>query len=180
MKKVSVFLLASAILLAVPTTTHAATPLYKPLSSYGYTGVPNISVTLPDEYKEGINQSVKDAMEENANESLETPVITNASYHHKTYYYGDFNQLKIEWDGVNDAASYEVKITKADGTTKIYTTSKNYLCVKQNADDFVTGCLKMKVDSGWESAKVRIRAINGETYSSWTEETSISCNIIHI
>ena len=49
------------------------------------------------------------------------------------------------------------------------------------ADEFVTGCLKQKVGTNWESATVAVRAVkdNGSVYSLWSEKAAISCNAIH-
>ena len=55
-KKVKVFvalLMVMTLTLGITTTAFSVTPKYKPLSEYGYTGVPDIDVKIPEEYQAG-------------------------------------------------------------------------------------------------------------------------------
>ena len=165
-KKLIVMSLATTMLLGSTLTAHAATPQYKPLSEYGYTGVPKITVKLPDSYQTGISNAVEDAVKDLDIKLLNTPTITRATYIHSNVFYLK-NRLNIQWNAVDDATSYEIKITKADGTEHVYTTTNNYLTVNQGTN--------------WESATVAVRAVkdNGSVYSLWSEKAAISCNAIH-
>ena len=63
-KKVKVFvalLMVMTLTLGVTTTAFAVTPKYKPLSEYGYTGVPDIDVKIPEEYQAGIDKAAEEA-----------------------------------------------------------------------------------------------------------------------
>ena len=60
--------------------------------------------------------------------ALGVPTVTTAKYVHKTPYYGMKAHLEISWEEVEDAESYEVLITKADGETITYTTDGTSLC----------------------------------------------------
>lgn len=109
-------------------------------------------------------------------DALPAPEITKATYCHKNAAYSGFdNHLQILWDAVDGADSYEVEITKADGTVDTYTTSGPCLYEK-------TDCPKVYVadTSTWESATVRVRAVAGEDAGAWSEAVKISCNAIHI
>lgn len=78
-KKIIVMSLATTMLLGSTLTAHAATPQYKPLSEYGYTGVPKITVKLPDSYQTGISNAVEDAVKDLDIKLLNTPTITRAT-----------------------------------------------------------------------------------------------------
>ena len=108
-------------------------------------------------------------------DALPAPEITKATYCHKNAAYSGFdNHLQILWDAVDGADSYEVEITKADGTVDTYTTSGPCLYEK-------TDCPKVYVadTSTWESATVRVRAVAGEDSGDWSDAEKISCNAFH-
>lgn len=60
MKKLSTLLTVLTTILGTTVTTYAATPLYKPLSEYGYTGVPDID---KDDLSEDTNKMIENAVE---------------------------------------------------------------------------------------------------------------------
>ena len=108
-------------------------------------------------------------------DALPAPEITKATYCHKNAAYSGFdNHLQILWDSVDGADSYDVEITKADGTVDTYTTSGPCLYEK-------TDCPKVYVadTSTWESATVRVRAVAVEDAGAWSEAVNISCNAFH-
>lgn len=107
--------------------------------------------------------------------ALPAPEITKATYCHKNAAYSGLNnRLQLVWSEVDGAESYEVEITKADGTVETYTTSGPCLYEK-------TDCPKVYVaeTSTWESATVRVRAVAGEDSGAWSEAVKISCNAFH-
>lgn len=106
---------------------------------------------------------------------LDTPVISNAKYVHKTPYYGMSKHLEISWNEIENAESYEVLITKADGTTLTYNVTTN-LIYDKNAE-----CPKIYIESKstWTSASVKVRAVKGNTYSNWSESVKIGCDMLH-
>ena len=118
------------------------------------------------------------AAEEPAQEEPDTlpaPEITKATFTHKNAAYSGLNnRLWIEWDALEGADSYEVEITKADGTVETYTTSGP--CLYEKAE-----CPKVYVESThtWTSATVRVRAVAGDDAGAWSEAEKISCNAIH-
>lgn len=64
MKRFMALVLSAVIFTGTCTTSNAATPLYKPLSEYGYTGVPEIHVELSDEVNKSIEKVAEKAVEE--------------------------------------------------------------------------------------------------------------------
>lgn len=109
------------------------------------------------------------------NIKLEAPEITAAKYVHKTQYYGQQKRLEIRWEAVTNAKSYEVQITKADGTTINYTTDKTYIY------DKAAQCPKMYMDStkAWTSATVKVRAVNDISTGAWSAPVKIGCDKLH-
>lgn len=65
MKKKLAFVIVTTMLIGSTLTASAATLKYKPLSEYGYTGVPKITIKLSDSLKEAVNKAVKESLEQN-------------------------------------------------------------------------------------------------------------------
>lgn len=108
-------------------------------------------------------------------DALPAPEITKATYCHKNAAYSGLdNRLWIEWGDVEGADSYDVEITKADGTVETYTTSGP--CLYEKMD-----CPKVYVaeTSTWESATVRVRVLSSDDTSDWSDSVTISCNAFH-
>ena len=162
-------ILLATTVMGTSMTAFAATPMYKPLSEYGYTGVPNIKVTLPDSTKNAINNAVDEAVKDLDIKFLTTPTITECRYIHSYGYYYP-SRLQIRWGEVEDATSYEIIIKKTNGTERTYTSNYNSLIVNEGEDDFITCCVM--------GGTVKVRAVkgNGSLYSLWTEENTIACN----
>lgn len=169
MKKRTLLPILLATVMGTSMTAFAATPMYKPLSEYGYTGVPNIKVTLPDSTKDAINNAVDEAVKDLDIKFLTTPTITECRYIHSYGYYYP-SRLQIRWGEVEDATSYEIIVKKSDGTVCTYTSNYNSLSINEGEDDFITGCVM--------GGTVKVRAVkgNGSLYSLWTEENTIACN----
>ena len=115
------------------------------------------------------------AAQEPEEDTMPAPEITKATYCHKNAAYSGFdNHLQLVWSEVDGADSYEVEITKADGTVETYTTIGP--CLYEKAE-----CPKVYVESThtWTSATVRVRAVAGDDAGAWSEAEKISCNAIH-
>lgn len=168
-KRALLSVLLAGTILGTSMTAFAATPSYKPLSEYGYTGVPNIKIVLPDSVKESINKQVQESVKDLDIKFLDTPEITECRYIHGKAFY-DKNRLQIRWDEVEDATSYEIVVTKKDGDKHTYTSNYNSLIVEKGKDKFMTDCVM--------GGTVKVRAVkdDGAMYSLWTEEDTIACN----
>lgn len=101
---------------------------------------------------------------------LSAPTISEAKYVHKNY-----QRLEIQWTAVENAESYLVMITKADGTILTYVTTDNILFLK-NAE-----CPKVYVEktTTWTAASVRVMAVAGDVISEWSDLEKIGCDKIH-
>lgn len=108
-------------------------------------------------------------------ESLSAPVITQAKFRHTGVVASAKNQLKVTWDAVDGAESYEIEIIKADGMTKTYTSESNSLLVKNAV------CPRVYIESTstWAAASVRVRAVAGEMLGPWSESSKVGCDMLH-
>ena len=106
---------------------------------------------------------------------LAAPEITDAKFYHTGYVASLRNRLHIEWEEVNGAESYEIEVTKADGSKEYYTATGTTLMVK-NAQ-----CPRVYSDKSgcWESATVRVRAVSSEGTRDWSLGVAIGCDKVH-
>ena len=127
-----------------------------------------------DDHPIGIPEDIELPSEGDTDEIvLDAPVISKAKYVHTVKYYGQHKHLEIAWNEVKNAEAYEVKITKADGTIINYTVDSNSL-YKKNVE-----CPKVYVDDTWTAASVRVRAVAGDVYSTWSIAKNIGCDKKH-
>lgn len=171
-KLMKLFAITMALTMMISANAFACSPLYKPLSEYGYTGVPDVEVELSDEAKASINNAVQDYISKMV---LDMPEINSAIYWHKNYFIRKSN-LVIAWKPVEDATSYKVEITKPDGTKRTYETINTYLVLNEGSDEFITGCFEQEDEDRVKYATVRVRAYgDNETFSPWSDVAEISC-----
>ena len=106
---------------------------------------------------------------------LEAPVITEARFYHSASVASLKNRLQISWDAVENAESYEIEVTKADGTVELYAAASASL-MKKNAE-----CPKVYIEetSTWTAATVRVRAIACYSIGDWSEAVKIGCDKLH-
>lgn len=106
---------------------------------------------------------------------LDTTAITESRFYHSAAVASLRNRLRVTWNAVENAESYEIEVVKADGTVETYTASSNSLMVKNAA------CPKVFIEATntWTAATVRVRAIAGESAGEWSASTKIGCDKIH-
>lgn len=125
---------------------------------------------MPEKDKDAIGNAVDAYLEEKA---LEIPELTEAKYIHSRWFWRP-SRLQVKWSEVHDATSYEIKVTKEDGTEETYTSNDTSLILTD------IECPKQKIDGDWKSATVQVRAKDEDGKSSyWSEEENISCNALH-
>ena len=167
MKKLLCLLCTLILTMSCTMSVFACTPNLNPPK---LPTLPEIHVGIPDEYKEGVDQAIDKYIKENVKiELLTTPSITTCEYIYRILHWNK-GRLQVEWDAVKDATSYEIKVTRYDGTEKIYTSESTSLVVDKNDDDFIARCVL--------GGTVKIRAVkdNGSLYSLWSEEYTITNN----
>lgn len=154
----TVLLVALTITCAVPTM--ACTPPLNPPK----VEIPEITVKIDDKLQEAMDAAAKKFLEKNV---LEKPSVKYTSYIKRTSRYGTYGCLSVSWNKVNNAISYEVEVTKSDGTKKTYTTSYNAFVRANYYDEFLK--------DGLENATVRVKAYGeDETFSLWSPELTVT------
>lgn len=150
--------LTLALSSAVPVL--ACTPPLKPPS----VKIPDINYEPDDALKEAINNAVKNWLEKCI---LDTPVVEYASYYKSASRYFNYSHVAVKWTKVENATSYKVRITKADGTWKEYDTTYTSFYAMNYTDEFFA--------DGMDDATVMVRAYgeNG-TFSLWSKTTTIT------
>ena len=160
MKKLIAVVLMAVLTLACAVPTMACTPPLKTPK----VEIPEITVKIDDKLQEAMDAAAKKFLEKNV---LEKPVVKYASYIKRTSRYGTYGCLSVQWDRVDNAISYEVEVTKSDGTQKTYNTSYAVLVKSNYADEFLK--------DGLENATVRVKAYGeNETFSLWSDNMVVT------
>ena len=158
-KKLVVIMCAVMVAVSCAVPTMACTPPLNPPKI----DIPEITVKIDDKLQDAIDAAAKKFLEKNV---LEKPVVKYASYIKRTSRYGTYGCLSVQWDRVDNATSYEVEVTKSDGTQKTYKTSYAVLVKSNYADEFL--------DDGMDGATVKVKAYGvDETFSLWSDEVDV-------
>lgn len=150
--------------------THTLIPSIRPIKDSSASDL-NITLRLPSSFWDNC---FKNSITIATNTlGLPAPTITEAKYIHAKLY--SPARLKINWTTVEDAESYEVRITKADGKVINYTTEEPEIFDKESE------CLKVYIEKTHTltAATVQVRAVSGDTAGAWSEPKKISCNSLH-
>lgn len=160
MKKLIAVVLMAVLTLACAVPTMACTPPLNPPK----VEIPEITVKIDDKLQSAIDEAAKKFLEKNV---LEKPSVKYASYIKRASRYGTYGCLSVSWNKVNNAISYEVEVTKSDGTKKTYTTSYNAFVRANYYDEFL--------DDGMDGATVRVKAYGeNETFSLWSDNVVVT------
>lgn len=157
-------LLATVLLVALTLTCAVPTMACTPPLNPPKVEIPEITVKIDDKLQEAMDAAAKKFLEKNV---LEKPSVKYTSYIKRTSRYGTYGCLGVSWNKVNNAISYEVEVTKSDGTKKTYTTSYNAFVRANYYDEFLK--------DGLENATVRVKAYGeDETFSLWSPELTVT------
>lgn len=160
MKKLIAVVLMAVLTLACAMPTMACTPPLNPPKI----DIPEITVKIDDKLQSAIDEAAKKFLEKNV---LEKPSVKYTSYIKRTSRYGTYGCLSIRWDAVENATSYEIMVTKADGNKKTYTTTYNGLIRANYCDKFL--------EEGLEEATIKVKAYGkDETFSLWSDNVAVT------
>lgn len=149
--------LTLALSSAVPVS--ACTPPLKPPS----VKIPDINYEPDDALKEALYNAAKKWLEKCV---LATPVVDYASYYKSALRYFNYACVAVKWSEVENATSYKVRVTKADGTWKEYDTTHTSFYSTNYNDDFIA--------DGMDGATVSVRAYgDNDTFGCWSDDTNI-------
>lgn len=142
---------------AVPVS--ACTPPLNPPS----VEIPDINFEPDGALKDAIDNAVKNWLEKCV---LGTPTVKYASYYKSASYF-HYAYVAVKWSEVENATSYKVRITKADGTYKEFDTTHTSFYATNYTDDFIA--------DGMDGATVSVRACgNNDTFGCWSDDINIT------
>lgn len=142
---------------AVPVS--ACTPPLNPPS----VKIPDINFEPDGALKDEIDNAVKNWLEKCV---LGTPTVKYASYYKSASRYFHYAYVAVKWTKVENATSYRVRITKADGSYKEYNTTYTAFYSNNCTDDFIT--------DGMDGATVSVKAYgDNDTFGCWSDDTNI-------
>lgn len=148
---------AMGVFNAVPVS--ACTPPLNPPS----VKIPDINFEPDGALKDAIDNAVKNWFKKCI---LEKPTVKYATYFKSTSRYFNYSHVAVKWSEVENAASYKVRITKADGTYKEFDTTHTSFYSTNYNDDFIA--------DGMDGATVEVRAYgDNDTFGYWSDDTNI-------
>lgn len=160
MRKLLAVVLVATLTLTCAVPTLACTPPLNPPK----VEIPEITVKIDDKLQSAIDEAAKKFWEKNV---LEKPVVKYASYIKRTSRYGTYGCLSVQWDAVENATSYEIMVTKADGNKNTYTTTYNGLIRANYCDKFL--------EEGLEEATIKVKAYGvDETFGLWSDNVVVT------
>ena len=159
-RKLAAIICAFTLALSSAVPVSACTPPLKPPS----VKIPDINFEPDGALKDAVDNYVKNWLEKCV---LATPVVKYASYYKSASRYFHYACVAVKWSEVENATSYKVRITKADGTWKEYDTTYTAFYSTNYTDEFFA--------DGIDDATVMVRAYgeNG-TFSLWSKTTTIT------
>ena len=159
-RKLAAIICAFTLALSSAVPVSACTPPLKPPS----VKIPDVNFEPDDALKEAFDNAAKKWLEKCI---LDTPVVEYASYYKSASRYFNYSHVAVKWTKVENATSYKLRITKADGTWKEYDTTYTAFYSTNYTDDFIA--------DGMDGATVIVKAYgeNG-TFSLWSKTTTIT------
>lgn len=157
-RKLAAIICALTLALSSAVPVSACTP---PLKSPSVE-IPNINFEPDDALKEAINNAAKNWIKKCI---LGTPTVEYASYYKSQSRYFNYAYVAVKWSEVENATSYKVRITKADGTWKEYDTTYTAFYSTNYTDDFM---------DGMDGATVKVKAYgDNDTFGCWSDDANI-------
>lgn len=151
---------ATVLSMSCVTPAFACTPKLNPPS----VKIPDANFEPDDALKEAFDNAAKKWLEKCV---LATPVVKYASYYKSASRYFNYTYVAVKWSEVENATSYKLRITKADGSYKEFDTTYTSFYAMNYTDEFFA--------DGMDDATVMVRAYgeNG-TFSLLSKTTTIT------
>lgn len=160
MKKLVSALIVTMMIAGSTIPAYACTPPLNPPS----VKIPDINFEPDGALKDAIDNYVKNWLEKCV---LATPVVKYASYYKSASRYFHYTCVTVKWSEVENATSYKVRITKADGTYKEFDTTHTSFYSTNYNDDFIA--------DGMDGATVSVKAYgDNDTFGCWSDDTNIT------
>ena len=140
--------------------TYACTPPLKTPS----VEIPDINFQPDGALKDAIDNAAKNWIEKCI---LDKPTVNYATYFKSASRYFNYAVFSTNWNEVENATSYKVRVTKTDGSYKEFDTTYTSFYATNYTDEFFA--------DGIDDATVMVRAYGeNETFSWWSETTTIT------
>lgn len=150
--------IAMGVFNVVPVS--ACTPPLNPPS----VKIPDINFQPDGALEDAINNAVKNWLEKCV---LAAPTVKYASYYKSASRYFHYSHVAVKWSEVENATTYKVRITKADGTYKEFDTTHTSFYSTNYNDDFIA--------DGMDGATVSVKAYgDNSTFGCWSDDTNIT------
>lgn len=160
MKKLLSALIVTMMVAGSTIPAYACTPKLNPPS----VKIPDINFQPGGALDDAIDNAVKNWLEKCV---LGTPTVKYASYYKSASRYFHYSHVAVKWSEVENATTYKVRITKADGTYKEFDTTHTSFYATNYTDEFFA--------DGMDDATVMVRAYGeNETFSLWSKTTTIT------
>lgn len=160
MKKLLSALIVTMMVAGSTIPAYACTPKLNPPS----VKIPDINFQPGGALDDAIDNAVKNWLKKCV---LDTPVVKYASYYKSASRYFHYSHVAVKWSEVENATTYKVRITKADGTYKEFDTTYTSFYATNYTDEFFA--------DGMDDATVMVRAYGeNETFSLWSKTTTIT------
>ena len=160
MKKLVSALIVTMMIAGSTIPAYACTPPLNPPS----VKIPDINFQPGGALEDAINNAVKNWLKKCV---LGTPTVNYATYFKSTSRYFNYAVFSANWNKVENATSYKVRVTKADGSYKEFDTTYTSFYAMNYTDEFFA--------DGMDGATVKVKAYGDEDkFSLWSEETTIN------
>mgnify|MGYP002673489603 FL=1 len=160
MKKLASIFVATMLIVMTALPVCACTPPLKTPS----VEIPDINFQPDGALKDAINNAAKNWIEKCI---LDKPTVNYATYFKSTSRYFNYAAFSTNWNEVENATSYKVRVTKTDGSYKEFDTTYTSFYATNYTDEFFA--------DGMDDATVTVRAYGeNETFSLWSETTTIT------
>lgn len=159
-RKLAAIICALTLALSSAVPVFACTPKLNPPS----VKIPDINFQPGGALEDAINNAVKNWLKKCI---LEKPTVNYATYFKSTSRYFNYAVFSANWNKVENATSYKVRVTKADESYKEFDTTYTSFYAMNYTDEFFA--------DGMDDATVMVRAYgeNG-TFSLWSKTTTIT------
>lgn len=160
MKKLLSALIVTMMIAGSTIPAYACTPPLNPPS----VKIPDINFQPDGALKDALDNYVKNWLEKCV---LAAPTVKYASYFKSASRYFNYSHVAVKWSEVENATSYKVRITKADGTYKEFDTTHTSFYSTNYNDDFIA--------DGMDGATVEVKAYgDNDTFGCWSDDTNIT------
>lgn len=159
MKKLVSTLIVTMMIVGSTVPAYACTPPLNPPS----VKIPDINFKPDGALEDAIDNAVKNWLKKCV---LDTPRVNYATYFKSARYF-NYSHVAVKWTKVENATSYRVRITKADGTWKEYDTTHTSFYSTNYTDDFIADRM--------DGATVSVKAYgDNDTFGCWSDDTNIT------